>query len=178
LLKIIDLDLEDLVFIDETGINIHMARNYGYSPVGQRVFDSKPGEFTRNYTVLGALNHCGVGALMVVEGGTSVDVWRAFVEQVLLPTLRPGQILILDNLAAHKNETVKEMLAQSSIEVVHTPPYSPEWNAIELVWSKIKTYLRSRAERSLEALQQALVDAADLVTPQEAVNCIRACGYV
>lgn len=177
LLCLEELEVDDLVFLDESGINIQMARNYGYAPVGQRLFAFKSGQYAKNYTVLGALTAEGMGALMTVNGGTSIEVFHAFVEQVLLPTLRPGQTVVMDNLAAHKHPSIKKLLSEHGVDVLYTPPYSPQWNPIELAWSKIKTYLRSFAARSLEALQSALVDAADLVTPTDAIHWIQSCGH-
>lgn len=175
--QIEEVDVEDMVFLDESGINLHMAREYGYSPKGKRVFDHKSGQFKKNYTVIGALTKNGVDALMVVDGGTTKNVFQAYVKEVLLPTLQEGQIIILDNLSAHKNPEIIEMLGEAGVEVIYTPPYSPEWNPIEWAWSKIKSFLRTFAARSLEDLSAALVQAADLVSSEDAINWFKACGY-
>lgn len=166
------------MFLDEAGINIRMAREYGYSKKGKRVFDFRSGQYARNYTVLGAMSHKGMGALMTVNGGTTKPVFIRYVKDVLLPTLKAGQVVVLDNLAAHKSQEVRKLFWDAGIEVIYTPPYSPEWNPIEWSWSKIKNFLRGYAARSLEALNSALVKAADLITPDDAYNWIQACGFM
>ena len=172
-----DLDMRDLVFIDECGVNTGMARNYGYAPRGARLFDSKPSKYLPNHTVLGALSLDGLGALMTIQGGTSVEVFFAWVEQVLLPELDTNNIVVLDNLAAHKNKRVVELFGDHGIDLLYTPPYSPEWNPIEWAWSKVKNHLRKAAARCLDSLEDALVGAADLVTQDDAFNMITGCGY-
>lgn len=169
---------EELVFVDECGINTHMARPVGYAPVGQRLFDSKPGTFTRNHTVLGALSLQGLRELMMVPGGTTIPVFMKFAEQILLPSLEAGTVVVLDNLAAHKNKRVVELFGDYGIHLLYTPPYSPEWNPIEWAWSKVKAHLRKVAARSLDALSDALVFAADLITPDDARNMILGCDYL
>lgn len=168
---------QELVFVDECGINLQMAREVGWSKKGKRLYDSKPAEFRKNYTVLGALHWDGLKELMMIEGGTSSDVFYEFVRQVLLPNMEPGQVVVLDNLAAHKSKRTVELLGDHGIHLLYTPPYSPEWNPIEWAWSPVKTYLRRVAQRSLEGLETALVQAADLILPEHAQNMIRECGY-
>lgn len=172
-----EYDSNQLVFVDECGINIHMGRKVGYSPVNQRLYASKPGCYTQNYTILGSMSMQGIGALMSIKGGTSTQVFMEYARQVLLPELKVGQIVILDNLAAHKNKEVVKLFEEHGVELLYTPPYSPEWNPIEWAWSKIKTYLRQFAARDLESLEDALVQAADLLLPSHAYNMISACGY-
>lgn len=164
-------------FVDEAGMNINMAREYGYSLRGKRLFDQRPRIFARNHTILGSLSTQGIGGLMTVEGGTSSEVFFHFASTELLPRMEAGQVVVLDNLAAHKSDLVTELFEDHGIHVLHTPPYSPEWNPIELAWSKIKSYLRAFAARSVEELDKASLKAVELVTAQEAQNWIRHCGY-
>ncbi|MEM1009964.1 MAG: IS630 family transposase [Myxococcota bacterium] len=172
-----EYDLEDLVFVDECGINLQMARLVGWAPKGQRLFDSKPGAYAKNYTVLGGMTQQGMEALMTIEGGTSSAVFYQFAQKVLLPQLQPGQVVVLDNLTAHRTQETRELFEEHGVHLLFIPPYSPEWNPIEWAWSKVKTFLRQYAARSLQALEDALVQAADLVSPQEATNMILECGY-
>ena len=177
LVKALEYEACDLVFLDECGINLHMTREVGWAPKGQRLFAKKPGSYAQNYTVLGAMGWQGLGALMTVKGGTSKEVFYQFVEQVLLPTLVAGQVVVMDNLAAHKSTQVVELLGEHGIHVLYTPPYSPEWNPIEWAWSKVKTFLRREAVRELDLLEDMLVQAVNSVLPSEAQNMILACGY-
>jgi transposase len=170
-------EASELVFIDECGINIGMARAYGYKPIGERLFDSKPGVYSKNYTVLGALSLQGMQAMMVVEGGTTTEVFYEYARQILIPSIEVGSVVVLDNLSAHHSVKVRELFDEHGIHLLYTPPYSPEWNPIEWAWSKVKTFLRQYAARSLDALEDALVQAADLITPQDALHWIVACGY-
>lgn len=154
-----------------------MARAYGYKHIGERLFDSKPGTYSKNYTVLGALSLQGMQAMMVIEGGTTTEVFYEYAKQVLIPTLKNGNIVVLDNLSAHHSSKVRKLFDEHGIHLLYTPPYSPEWNPIEWAWSKIKTFLRQYAARCLDALEDALVQAADLITLQDAIHWIEGCGY-
>ena len=177
LIKRDEYHVQELVFVDESGINVNMARKYGYSPRGQRLYGYKPGQFARNYTVIGALDIKGLSTVMMVNGGTTIEVFFEFARQMLIPTMEPGQVVVMDNLAAHRNKRVIELFHDHGIHVLHTPPYSPEWNPIEWAWSKVKTAIRASAARTLETLEIALKAAADSITPEDAANYFAACGY-
>lgn len=155
-----------------------MARAVGYAPVGQRLFDSKPGGYTQNHTVLGALSLRGLREVMMVQGGTTIEVFTLFAEKILLPELDVGTVVVLDNLAAHKSKTVVELFGDHGVHLLYTPPYSPQYNPIEWAWSKVKTFMRQAAARSLEELENVLVRAVDLITPQDALNMILGCDYL
>lgn len=155
-----------------------MARPVGYAPLGERLFDFKPKVFCKNYTLLGGMTRDGMVAAMTVEGGTSVDVFLTFVLKVLLPKVQVGQVIVLDNLAAHKNKRVVECLNDHGLHPLYTPPYSPEWNPIELAWSKLKNLLRTAAAHSFGALEEALRLALCQITPRNARRWIRHCGYL
>jgi transposase len=166
-----------LVFLDESGATTEMTRRYGRAPRGERIGEATPAGHWRTLTLLGALTLQGMLASMTVESPTDGDVFRAFLEQVLCPRLQPGQIVVLDNLAAHKVTGVRELVEARGAELIYLPPYSPDFNPIEQAWSKIKQHLRSAKARLLEALEQAAAEAIGLITTENAVAWFRHCGY-
>jgi transposase len=170
---------ERLVFIDETGIDTRMTRAYGRAARGQRVPGKVPWGHWRRLTVIGALALDGVVASMSVAAATSTAVFLAFVEQVLAPALRerPGTVVVLDNLAAHKAERVRAALEEAGLGHRYLPPYSPDLNPIEQAWSKLKARLRAEGARSREALEAALGPALSTIRSQDAQGWFRLCGY-
>ena len=132
----------------------------------------------RNVTVLGALSVEGVIGSLAVEGSTTTEVFGAFIEQIVAPRLRPGQIVVLDNLSAHKAPAVQAAIEACGAHLVFLPPYSPDFSPIELCWSKIKTFVRKAAARTREALIDALADALAQVRSSDARNWFAHCGYV
>lgn len=168
---------EDLVFVDESGITTQMVRRFARALDGSRAIGRAPAGRYEKLTLLGALGLTGLRALMTIAAATDEAVFLAFVEQVLVPELRPGQVVVFDNLAAHKRPAITAAIEQAGCRVMLLPPYTPEWNPIEPCWSKIKEFLRSRAARALEALEAAVVDAMDSVTAQDARGWFRHCGY-
>ena len=172
------LDLRRVKFIDESGINIAMTRLYGRAPRGERALGSAPQNYGQNVTILGALSYTGLEAVMTIEGATDADVFRAYVRQVLGPTLREGDIVIADNLSAHKVAGVQEAIAAQGARLLYLPPYSPDLNPIERCWSKIKTFLRAAKARTREALNEAVTRALDTVTEADARAWFAHCGYV
>jgi len=171
---------ERLVFLDECGVLTGMARLYGRSPRGTRAPGTAPcGSWTR-LSVLGALGHAGVLAAMSVEGATSGAVFRAYLEQVLLPALRerkPDAVLVMDNLGAHKTPEVRELLDGSGFPYRYLPSYSPDLSPIEPAWAQVKAELRRVAARDEDALHQALGPALDRVSAANARAYFRHCGY-
>jgi transposase len=171
------LDPTRLVFIDEAGSNIAMTRDYGRALRGERV----PGHVPRNRgtvtSMLGALDLKGVRAMMTVEGGTDADVFEAFVEQLLARKLRPGDIVILDNVGAHKSERIRELIRERGAMLLFLPPYSPDLNPIEFAWSKLKAALKDFGARNREALDTAIRRAMDLICPDDASAWFTHCGY-
>ena len=129
--QIAQVPSERLTFIDESGINLSMTRTHGRAPKGQRVIDHVPKDPGVNVTLIGALSHSGLDALMTIPGATTGDVFLAYVEQVLGPTLRPGDVVVMDNLRAHKVSGVAEAMVRRGAEVVYLPPYSPDLSPIE-----------------------------------------------
>jgi len=171
---------ERLVFLDECGVLTGMARLYGRSPRGTRAPGTAPcGSWTR-LSVLGALGHEGMLAAMGVEGATSGAVFRADLEQVLLPALRerkPDAVLVMDNLGAHKTPEVRELLDGSGFPYRYLPSYPPDLSPIEPAWAQVKAELRRVAARDEDALHQALGPALDRVSAANARAYFRHCGY-
>lgn len=170
-------DLWRLKFVDESGVNIAMTRLYGRAPKGQRVVGSAPQNYGANITMLGALSAAGLSALMTVDGATDGEVFVAFVREVLAPTLSEGDIVVLDNLGAHRSAARKAVEAKGA-RLVFLPPYSPDLNPIERCWSKIKTALRAVKARMREALEEAIKQAIAMVTESDARVWFKHCGYV
>jgi transposase len=171
---------ERLVFLDECGVLTTMARLRGRSPRGSRACASAPfGHWTR-VTVLGALGAEGVVGAMGVEAATSAAVFRAYLDEVLLPELRrakPDAVLVMDNLPAHKAPRVRALLDRSGFGYRYLPAYSPDLNPIEPAWAKVKAELRRVAARTVEALHGACGPALAAITPQDAAGFFRHCGY-
>jgi transposase len=168
---------DDLIFLDEAGCHQAMTRLYARAPRGQRAQATKPVNRGRPITMLGALGLQGLTAAMTVEGFTDGAVLLAFLHEVLLPQLRPGQILIMDNLKAHKVAGVAAACAAAGVRLLYLPPYSPDSSPIEECWSKVKTLLRAKAARTLEALEQAIAEALAAITSQDAPGWVAQAGY-
>lgn len=171
------LDASRTFFIDETGSTIAMARDYGRAPRGERAGDYVPRNYGDVITIIAALTMDGLTALMTVSGGTTKEVFRAYTEQVLVPELRPGDVVVYDNLAAHKDPLVREMIEKAGAKVIFLPPYSPDLNPIELAWSWLKRWLKTCKARTEEAINTALLLAKDMLTSAMAYGYIRHCGF-
>jgi len=174
---IVPLVLERLKFIDESGVNLAMARRYGRAPRGERVVGAVPQNYGANVTMLAALSLQGVEAVMTIDGATDAEVFRAYVEQVLCPTLVPGDIVIMDNLRAHKVAGIRERIEACGAQLIYLPPYSPDLSPIEPCWSKLKTLLRTAQARTRAALDAAIQRVLAAVTPSDARGWFRHCGY-
>jgi transposase len=166
-----------LVFVDEAGVNIAMAREYARSPKGERAYAHKPHNKGENVTVLGALSPEGIIASMTVEGGTDRAVFLTYVKQILVPSLRAGNVVVMDNLSSHTGEEVSEAIKSVGARVEYLPEYSPELSPIEEAWSKFKENLRAKAARAREALDSAITSALDAITPDDAKGWFSHCGY-
>ncbi len=171
------LDFSPLVFLDESGAKTNMTRLRGRAREGQRLIDAAPHEHWCTTTIIGAIRLDGSTACMAVDGATDKDIFREYVRCVLVPTLRTGDIVVLDNLPAHKDEESQNLVEQAGAELRFLPPYSPDLNPIEKMWSKIKAFLRATKARSEEELNEAIVLALERVTPQDAEGWFRSCGY-
>lgn len=165
------------VFVDESGIATDMARRYGRAPGGQRAHGAVPYGRWDRLTILGGLSLEGLVACMSVEGATDTPVIVAFTEHVLVPVLRPGQVVVMDNLSPHKAPRVRELIEAAGCRLLFLPPYSPDLNPIEPAWSKLKTLLRGLGARTTEALHTALTTLVDAITTSDAAGYFRHCGY-
>ena len=172
-----DLDPQRLIFIDEAGVNLGMARHYGRSPSGCRAQADKPYHADPPLTLVGALSLDGVGAFMELEGAIDGHAFLGFVEQLLIPTLRPGDQVWLDNLSSHRVEGIQEAIEAQQAELHFLPPYSPEYSPIELLWAKLKAWLRGAAARTQEALDGELLNALDDITEKDIKGWFKHCGF-
>lgn len=154
-----------------------MTRRYGRALRGERVREGAPASHWRTLTLLGAMTSEGLLASMTVESPTDGDVFLSYVEQVLSPRLQTGQIVILDNLSAHKISGVRERVEEAGAELLYLPPYSPDFNPIEKCWGKIKQSLRSAKARTVEALESAIAEALTTITSQNASAWFAHCNY-
>lgn len=154
-----------------------MCRLYARSPRGQRAFGRAPAGRYERLTLLGAITQEGLCALMTIQAFTDRAVFRAFIEEVLVPVLRPGQVVVLDNLPAHKYPEVRHAIEAAGCTLLFLPRYSPEFNPIEPCWSKFKNELRSRAARTLESLEVAVGEAMQSITSENARGWFAHCGY-
>jgi transposase len=154
-----------------------MTRLRGRAPRGQRLLYKTPHGHWKTTTLIAALGIHGVRCSTVVDGAVNGDVFEAFVEQVLIPGLRPGDVVIMDNLSSHRRPRVRELIEHAAARLVFLPAYSPDLNPIELIFAKAKQLLRSMACRSRGALWSAMQSVLDQVTPSDAANCFKHCGY-
>ncbi len=157
-----------MIYLDESGVSTQMTRMYARAPRGQRVQDAVPGGHWKMLTILGALSHTGMLAVMTVEAATDREVFLTYLEQVLCPKLRSGHVVVMDNLSAHKVAGVRERIEQTGATLLYLPPYSPDLNPIEKAWSKLKQKLRAVKARSVEALDQAIEQLLPTLTEQDA----------
>lgn len=171
------LDFTRLVFLDESGAKTNMTRLRGRALEGQRLVDSTPHGHWCTTTIIGAMRLDGSTACMAVDGATDKDIFREYVRCVLVPVLRTGDIVVLDNLSAHKDRHTQELIERAGAELRFLPPYSPDLNPIEKMWSKLKAFLRATKARTEEELYQAISLALETVTAQDAEGWFRSCGY-
>jgi len=170
-------DAERYVFLDECGVTTDLLRRYGRSPRGARVHDHTPCGHWEAQTVIAALRVDRVSAPAVFDGPIDAVSFRAYVEQVLVPTLRPGDVVVLDNLAVHKQPAVRTAIEAVGAHIRFLPPYSPDFNPIEQTFAKLKAFLRAARPRTFDQVVALVAAALDLFTPQECRNYIRHCGY-
>jgi transposase len=171
------VDPSRLVFVDEMGTHTTLAPLYAYAPVGERAYFEIPRNRGKNTTLLVSLHAQGMGPSMAVEGATTVRVFEAYVERVLAPSLRPGQVVVMDRLGAHRPRRVKELVERRGCELVYLPSYSPDLNPIEEAFSKVKHILRKTAARTKEALIEAMGRALAAVQLEDARGFFVHCGY-
>ena len=171
------LEAERLVFVDEMGSNTSLAPIHAWSRRGERAHLWAPRNRGKNTTLLASMSSEGMGPTLAVQGSTNKAVFEAYVEWVLAPSLRPGQVVVMDNLNAHKSEEVRELIEARGCEVLFVPPYSPDLNPKEEAFSKIKGLLRKAQARTKEALIEALGAAISAVTAEDAWGFFEHCGY-
>ena len=172
-----DLDPARVVFVDETWTATDMARTRGRAPRGERLHSPVPHGHWKTTTFVAALRLSGIAAPFVLDGPINRDAFQAYVEQVLVLELAPGDIVVMDNLGSHKGPAVREAIEAAGARLVFLPPYSPDLNPIEMAFSKLKAGLRKAAERTLDGLWSAIGRLIDTVTPDECAHFFAAAGY-
>ena len=171
------LPTRDLVIVDETGSRINMTPLYGYAPRGKRAIGTVPRNYGANLTLIASLSVQGMGEAMLLDDSADAAAFEAYVEQILAPSLRPGQIVILDNLSIHLGPRVKEAIEARGCQLLFLPAYSPDFSPIEGAFSKLKAILRRVGARTRETLQEAIIQALPSITPADALGWFRHCGY-
>jgi len=172
------LDARKLVVIDECGSNIGLTPLYARAPKGTRAYGSVPRNRGKNTTLIAALGWSGMGESMIIEGSTNAAAFELYVEEILAPSLTEGQVVIMDNLAAHKGKKVEQLIEAKGCQLLFLPGYSPDFSPIEETFSKLKAHLRRAGARTREALQEALCQALLTVTTQDAQGWFRHCGFL
>ena len=163
--------------IDETGSNIALTRLYGRAPKGKRAKGSIPRNRGKNMTLISDLSLAGLGELFMIDGSANGDLFEAYIEQIFVPTLHPGETVIMDNLSSHKGKRVRELIEAKECHLLFLPAYSPDFSPIEEAFSKIKSVLRSIGARTREDLQNALEQACATITASDSRGWFRHCGY-
>jgi transposase len=171
------IEARRLVFVDECGANISLSPLYAWSRRGERASCSAPRNWGKNVTLLSSMSICGMGPSLAVEGSTTREVFEAYLEEMLAPTLRPGEVVVMDNLSAHKGGRVRQMIEGRGCELLYLPPYSPDYNPIEEAFAKLKGRLRAAAARSREALIEAMGVALEAISAEDAHGFFSHCGY-
>jgi transposase len=174
------LDVERLLFLDESGVNLAMTRLYGRAEGGRRVEDSAPQNYGENISVLTAVSlgaSVGVMATMTVNGSVDADVFLIYLSEVLLPCLKKRDVVVMDNLSAHKVAGVRQMIEGRGARLIYLPPYSPDLNPVEECWSKLKALLRKAKARTREALEEAIRQALKAIARTDIISWMAHCGY-
>lgn len=168
---------EQLIFLDESGVTRQMTRLWGRAPKGVRIVEPTPQGQWQVLTTIGAMSLRGIEAAMTIAAPTDGEVFCTYVAQVLCEKLQPGDVVVLDNLSAHKVAGIAELIAACGAQLLYLPPYSPELNPIEKAWSKFKQFLRAAKARTAEALEQAVTAALKTITSDDAAAWFRHSGY-
>jgi transposase len=171
------VDPERLVFVDEMGANISLSPLRAWSAVGERAYCSTPRNRGKNVTLLSAMSLGGMGSSLAVTGAVDATVFEAYLQRVLLPSLSPGRIVVMDNLPAHKVESVRELIEGAGCELLYLPAYSPDLNPIEEAFAKVKNILRKIEARTRQAVVEAMGTALDAVTARDARGFFEHAGY-
>jgi transposase len=168
---------KDLRFLDESGAHLGLTRLFGRATPGERVVEGTPDTSGPHATMIASLGWDGVQAPWMLEGAMTGAAFATYVEHILAPTLRPGEIVLMDNLSAHKGVIVPALIEARGARLEYLPPYSPDWNPMEECWSKVKTALRTAKARTFDELLDALGDALRAVSPDDAAAWFAHCGY-
>ena len=171
------MDPAKLIFLDESGAKTNMTRLRGRAPRGQRAHARTPHGHWQTTTMISSIRLDGSTACMALAGATDTESFRAYVGQVLVPTLRPGDIVVMDNLSPHKSDPTLELITQAQAQVLFLPAYSPDLNPIEKMWSKVKSLLRTAEARTPTDLVTAIGQALAQVTAKDALGWFTSCGY-
>jgi transposase len=171
------LEASRLVFVDEMGSNTSLSPLYGWSRVGERLRARVPRNWGKNVTLLSSMTLSGMGPSVAVEGATTSAIFEAYLEQALVPNLSPGQVVVMDNLSAHKGARVRELIERRGCELRYLPPYSPDLNPIEEAFSKVKGILRKARARTRETLIETMGPALAAVSPSDARGFFEHRGY-
>ena len=172
-----EMEVERFKFLDESSVNLSLTRRYGRAAPDQRVVDSTPQPSGVQTTTLAVIGLTGITAPLVLPGAVNGAVFYGYLEQCVVPTLRPGDILFMDNLPAHKVAGIEALVRGCGAHLIYLPPYSPDFNPIELAWSKVKTILRRLKARTFPDLIEALKQALLAITPQDIRGWFAHCGY-
>jgi len=165
------------MFLDESGVTTQMTRLHGRAPRGEQIAEATPQGHWKVLTTLGTMSVRGIEAVMTIESPTDSEVFLAYLDQGLCPKLTPGDVVIMDNLSAHKVRGVRERIEASGAELLYLPPYSPDLNPIEKAWFKLKQFLRTAKARTAEALDQAISEALKTITAENTAAWFRHSGY-
>ena len=166
-----------MIFLDESGAKTNLTRLRGRAPRGQRVHASCPAGHWQTMTMIASIRFDGSTACMALDGATDTESFRAYVRHLLVPALRPDDVVVMDNLSPHKNDQTLDLIAQAGAQVLFLPAYSPDLNPIEKMWSKVKGLLRGAEARTADALVTAIGQALAKITPQDAFGWFTSCGY-
>jgi transposase len=172
-----EVRVNQLIFLDEFGASTTMQRTHGRAAPGERVVTQVPHGHWKMISTIAAMNIKGVLASASFDGATDTELFLTFIGEVLVPAIKPGQVLIMDNLPAHKSLRVDQLVETAGARVIRLPPYSPDFNPIEMAISKIKTVLRKLARRSVDGLFAGIREALGSIRPTDALNYIAHCGY-
>jgi transposase len=175
--EVAELEVERFKFLDESSVNLSLTRLYGRAAPDQRVVDSTPQPSGSQTTTLAVIGWTGITAPLVLSGAVNGTVSYGYIQQCVVPTLEPGDILFMDNLSAHKVAGLEELIHSCGAHLIYLPPYSPDFNPIELAWSKVKTILRRLKARTFPALIEALKQALLAIMPQDIHAWFAHCGY-
>jgi transposase len=172
-----EIEARRLVFVDEMGTNTSLSALYAWAPRGERAFCSVPRNRGKNTTLLASMTVEGMGPCLTVRGSTTAAVFETYVERVLCPRLKSGQVVVMDNLSAHKGERIRALIEGRGCELLYLPPYSPDFNPVEEAFSKIKGLIRKAEARSKEALVEAMGTAVSALSARDACGFFEHCGY-